>query len=123
MRSVYRLFGDPDDHVGALAHSESHSHHGRPPIHKAKAHTHAHSDGPALEAVLELNVEWHAKTKTAGVSDPNSGGHTLYVSPGLRLTVTNWSGHVSVGVPIVNDLNGTQAKPSWRVLTGASVNF
>jgi hypothetical protein len=30
---------------------------------------------------------------------------------------------VSLGVPIVNDLNGLQAEPDWRVLTGLAVSF
>jgi hypothetical protein len=30
---------------------------------------------------------------------------------------------VSLGVPVINDLNGVQAKPDWRVITGASVAF
>jgi hypothetical protein len=114
---VYRITG-PDAHVGALAHSEPHRH-SHPIVYKAKASAPA----PALDVMLELNGDWHAKSRTQGVADPNSGGHTLYLSPGLRLTVDRWSGYVSVGVPIVNELNGTQAKPRWRALTGASVNF
>ena len=79
---------------------------------------HAHV---ALDALLELNGEWHDRQRTAGIIDPNSGGNTVYVSPGLRLTVENWSSYVLVGVPVVNDLNGIQAAPSWRLMGGVSV--
>jgi hypothetical protein len=101
--------------------------HGGPKSHTHK-HKHAHeeapaSQGPALDLVLELNGEWHARQEIAGVKDPNSGGNVVLLSPGLRLSYERWSGFVSVGVPIVNDLNGLQAEPDWRVLTGVAVNY
>ncbi len=72
---------------------------------------------------MELNGEWHGKQETAGFTDENSGGNTIYVSPGLRLSIDQWSGFVSVGLPVVKDLNGIQAEPDWRVSTGASLAF
>jgi hypothetical protein len=73
--------------------------------------------------VLELNGEWHAREVVAGATDPNSGGNVVFLSPGVRLSYDKWSGFVSVGVPVVNELNGIQAEPDWRVLTGVAVNF
>jgi len=91
------------------------------------AHTHNHeeeaSHGATLDLVLELNGEWHGKQETAGVEDENSGGNAIYVSPGLRLSNDQWSGFVSVGIPVVKDLNGIQAEPDWRISTGASLAF
>jgi hypothetical protein len=99
--------------------------HGGP---KAHAHEHVHEEpsvpsGPALDLVLEVNGEWHARQEIAGITDANSGGNVVFLSPGLRLSYERWSGFVSVGVPVVNDMNGVQADPDWRVLTGMSVNF
>jgi hypothetical protein len=85
---------------------------------KREEASHAHV---ALDAFLEVNGEWHDKQRTAGVIDPNSGGTTVYLSPGLRLTVENWSSYVLVGVPVVNDLNGIQAAPTWRLIGGVSL--
>jgi hypothetical protein len=79
--------------------------------------------GPALDLVLEVNGEWHARQRFDAVSDPNSGGNVVFLSPGVRFSYERWSGFVSVGVPIVNDLIGIQAEPDWRVLTGMVVNF
>jgi hypothetical protein len=61
--------------------------------------------------------------RTAGVADPNSGGHAIVLSPGLRLTVENYSSYLTVGVPIVKNLNGIQPTPAWRVLGGVSAAF
>ena len=73
----------------------------------------------ALDALFEINGEWHDKQRTLGVTDPNSGGTTIFISPGLRLTVENWSSYVLVGIPVVNDYNGIQATPTWRCWQGS----
>jgi hypothetical protein len=97
--------------------------HGGP---KAKGHHHHHDEpppsrGPALDLVLELNGEWH--DRQSGEGGFHSGGNTVYLSPGLRLSVDRWSGFVSFGVPIISDLNGLQPEPEWRVLSGVAVSF
>src|SRR5262249_61578197 len=111
---VYRVLGEtanePHSHDarGAYAHAGPHP----AKVTKAPAavapHTHV-----ALDAVLELNGEWHNKQRTAGVVDPNSGGNTMYLAPGLRLTGDNWSGYVSAGIPVVTEVNGIQRTASW----------
>ena len=101
---------EPMWHGGPGAHQPSHAHREAP-------------NGPGLDLVLELNGEWHTKQVQSGVTDPNTGGNTLYLSPGLRFSKDNWSSFVSVGVPIINDQNGSQAEPEVRVVTGVSLTF
>ena len=79
------------------------------------------SSGPSVDLVLELNGEWHGRQN--GEDAVDSGGNTIYLSPGVRVSVDRWSGFVSVGVPVVKDLNGIQPEPDWRLLTGVSVGF
>lgn len=117
----YRLtsFGGPAPMFhGARAHEAGDGTHGHAHSHAAEA-----SPGAALDLILELNGEWHGQQETAGAKDQNSGGTTIYVSPGLRLSIDQWSGFVSVGVPVVTELGGIQAEPEWRITTGASVTF
>jgi hypothetical protein len=90
---AYRVFGETageqhsHDARTAYAHAgHSHGHMVTKAKSKEAPHTHV-----ALYAFLELNGEWHDKQRTAGIVDPNSGGSTIYVSPGLRFTVENWS--------------------------------
>ena len=90
--------------------------------------SHSHEEaavpaGPAVDLVLELNGEWHGKQVISGVKDQNSGGSTIYLSPGVRVSMDRWSSYVSVGIPIVNEPNGIQPEPSWRLITGVSVAF
>jgi hypothetical protein len=123
---AYRLFGEtapaPHSHDPRDANAHAGGNGSRmitkaPP---APPSSHAHV---SLDALLEINGEWHDRQRTAGIADPNSGGNTVFISPGLRLTVENWSGHVLVGLPVLNDYNGVQATPSWRVLAGVSAVF
>ena len=45
------------------------------------------------------------------------------IAPGMRLSQDKWSAFASVGLPIVNDLNGIQAEADWRLVTGVSFSF
>jgi hypothetical protein len=115
---TYRLKGGDAEasHKAAMPHSN------RP----GQAHHHEHHMGPrglVIDAVLELNGEWQAKQTISGASDPNSGGNVLFLSPGVRIASNRWSGFVTVGVPIINDLNGLQSEPTYRLFGGVLVGF
>jgi hypothetical protein len=117
----YRLYGFEGSSGRMNAGLPEPMYHGGP---KAKHHHHDEPvgpRGPALDLVLELTGEWH--DRQSGEHGFHSGGNTVYLSPGVRLSVDRWSGFVSFGVPIVTDLNGIQPEPEWRVLTGIAVNF
>ena len=79
--------------------------------------------GLVIDAVLELNGEWQAKQDVAGETDPNSGGNVVFLSPGVRVASNRWSGFVTVGLPIANDLNGLQSEPTHRLFGGVLVGF
>ena len=79
--------------------------------------------GLVIDAVLELNGEWQAKQNVSGETDPNSGGNVVFLSPGVRVASNRWSGFVTVGLPIVNDLNGLQSEPTYRLFGGVLVGF
>ena len=109
------------------------SHSAVPMFHGAHAHDadddgHAHKHieanlGPALDLVLELNGQWHDKQVTNGVADENSGASTIFVSPGLRVTSDRVSAFASVGIPVLNDINGIQPDNDWHLTTGVMVAF
>jgi hypothetical protein len=102
--------GTHDEH-GVDGHSHLHDH-----AHKANGM-------PALDLMLELNGQWSAEQETSGIKDRNSGGNTIFIAPGMRLSLNQWSGFVSFGVPIVDDLNGIQSESNWRITTGAAWAF
>ena len=74
------------------------------------------SNNAPWTAVLELNGEWQGFQRTDGEKDPNSGGHTLYISPGIRYSGhKHWNTALSVGAPILKDFNGYQTPPDYRI--------
>lgn len=102
------------------AGDDGHAHKG----HQENEHTHDEaSAGAAVDLVLELNGIWHDRQVTADVTNVNSGGNTLFISPGVRVSYGRVSSFVSFGIPIVDDLNGIQADSDWRLATGVTVGF
>jgi len=89
-------------------------------------HRHMHQGNiiDYIDIVVELNGDSRQRVNIGGESEEHSGGHTLYLSPGLRVAL----GHsvslfTSLGIPIVNDLNGIQSEPDYRVIGGVTVTF
>jgi hypothetical protein len=74
------------------------------------------SNNAPWTAVLELNGEWQGYQKTDGLKDPNSGGHLMFISPGIRYSGgKNWNTALSIGAPILTDTNGFQTDPDYRI--------
>ena len=114
---TYRLLGGDAETSPKAA--MNHSHHNRNQHHD----TSLSPKGLVIDAVLELNGEWQAKQNISGQTDPNSGGNVVYLSPGIRIASNRWSGFATVGIPIINDLNGLQSEPTYRLFGGVLVGF
>lgn len=92
--------------------------------HHAHGHEHHHGWLRSVDAVLELNGEWRGRVETAAIDEENTGGNLVYLSPGIRTGfVSGWSAYASVGVPVIENLNGQQSEPEYRVLAGISKAF
>ncbi len=78
----------------------------------------------AVDTILEINGEWRDKEETNGSKDGNSGGNIVYFSPGIRLTAGK---HVSLGasfgIPIVQNTNGNQVEPDYRIISSVNIAF
>ncbi len=71
-------------------------------------------------AIVELNgtSQAHAFARGSG-SVPNSGGTTLYVSPGIQYFMSrSFLAEFSAPIPVVRDLNGMQLRPDSRFVLG-----
>ncbi|MGH8659886.1 MAG: hypothetical protein ACREV4_15790 [Gammaproteobacteria bacterium] len=74
--------------------------------------------------VLELNGEWRDKEERGDIEIGNSGGHVLYLAPGFRfIGPGGWNMALSAGYPVVNDLNGDQSEPDYRIVGTVNFNF
>ena len=86
--------------------------------------THSAGDLIRWDLVLELNGEWRDKDEEDGTVDEHTGGNLLYVSPGLRVTFgKSLSAGLSVGIPVVEDLNGIQSEPNFRIIGSVGASF
>ena len=72
---------------------------------------------------VELNGETREKNEISGVSEDNSGGTIVYLSPGFRLSSKNLSGFISYGMPVIENYNGKQTDVDSRIVAGASFAF
>lgn len=74
-------------------------------------------DACSWNFVLEANGEWKSKEKRGDIYVGNSGGHTLYISPGVRfISGQNWNIGTTVGYAAISDVNGDQSRPDYRVM-------
>jgi hypothetical protein len=72
-----------------------------------------------MNLTLELNGVYAAKNETDGVTLANSGGNTLFLSPGVQYILTgNFLLEASGQLPILQDLNGSQLETDYAVLFG-----
>jgi hypothetical protein len=73
--------------------------------------------------VLELSANYYEQNRVGGVTDPNSGGFQLFLTPGLQYSARRWIADLGVKVPVLNDLNGTALETDYSVLASIRVNF
>ena len=88
-------------------------------------HGAGHDDhGMAFDLILEANGEWRDRMDIAGAKDDNSGGTLIYLAPGMRIgSPGRWSLDGAVGIPLFQDLNGSQHDTRLRVLVGLGHAF
>ena len=76
-----------------------------------------------LYGVLEANLLHAAKDRIGGVSDPNSGGRTLFISPGVQYVTRKWIVEAGVQIPVQQRLNGSALETDYVFTAGFRVNF
>jgi hypothetical protein len=72
-----------------------------------------------LYGVLEVNGIMGQKFKQNGAQIRDSGGHQIFLAPGLQfLPVANFLLEVGVQIPVTEDLNGTQLGTDFNFRMG-----
>jgi hypothetical protein len=94
-------------------------------------HSDKHGDGSSYhphtkrqnswDIAVELNGEWRDYVTVGGKRQAHTGGNMVYLAPSLRFNSnTGWAAYASLGVPVVQDLNGIQSEPNFRFFVGIS---
>jgi hypothetical protein len=76
-----------------------------------------------LYGVLEAKLLRAAKDSVGGVSDANSGGSTLFITPGLQYVTKKWILEAGVQIPVHQRLNGSALETDYVFTSGFRVNF
>lgn len=79
--------------------------------------------GGFLYGVLELNLVHRERSRVGAFPDPDTGGTTLYLVPGLQYAMRRWIAELAVQIPVAQDLNGAALERDFAVHTGIRVNF
>ena len=76
-----------------------------------------------LYGVLEANLIHRDKDQVSGTNDPDSGGLSLFILPGLQYVTKRWIVETGVQIPVVQDLNGSALEKDYIFRAGFRLNF
>ena len=76
-----------------------------------------------LYGVLEINIIHRDKNRVNGNSDDNSGGTTVFLSPGLQYVTKRLIVEGVMQLPVIQDLNGNALENDYVVRAGVRFNF
>jgi len=76
-----------------------------------------------LYGVLETNLIHRGKNRAGGADNPNSGGASLFIVPGLQIVTKRWILETGAQVPVFQDLNGAALENGYIFRAGFRVNF
>jgi hypothetical protein len=79
---------------------------------------------PNYSVFTEANAVWLGKDESAGEKNENSGGWTVYLTPGARVRFSeNVALTVAPSFPILQELNGEQIESRFKVAVTLSFSF
>lgn len=82
------------------------------------------SSVPQLFLAFGLNGESRGRETVDGVEDPNSGGHTVYLSPGVQVVIApHWIFELSYHQAVYHNLNGIQIGENFKMNSGVTYLF
>lgn len=76
-----------------------------------------------IYGVMELNGSYAEKNEIGGIEDDDSGGLTVFLSPGLQWASVSWVVEASFQIPVIQDLHGDALKTNYAATLGARYRF
>lgn len=78
----------------------------------------------AWDLIMEANAIWQESPEESGLTVANHGGTTVYLSPGTRIVVNDkWVYNLSLGLPVIQDLNGIQGGSDLQLSFSVATSF
>ena len=76
-----------------------------------------------LYGVLESNLIWRDRNEVSGFEDPDSGGSTWLLAPGIQYVSKRLVIEAAVQIPVAQDLQGAALENDFITTLSARVNF
>ncbi|MEE8305522.1 MAG: transporter [Candidatus Tectomicrobia bacterium] len=76
-----------------------------------------------LYGVLEANIVHSQKDAIFGQSIPDSGGTTVFITPGIQYAAKKWILEAAVQLPVSQNLNGNALENDYVFRAGFRINF
>jgi len=76
-----------------------------------------------LYGVLEANLIHLDRNQLLGMDDDNSGGTSLFLSPGIQYVTPKYVLEAAVQLPVLQNLNGSALATDFIFTTGFRINF
>ncbi len=76
-----------------------------------------------LYAVMESNLIYRDQNRINGSDDPNSGGLTLLLAPGIQYVTKRWIVETVVQLPVVQNLHGMALENDYTFWASVRFNF
>jgi hypothetical protein len=77
-----------------------------------------------LGVLLQLNAQWKGKDSGSEAEPADSGGRSVFVSPGLAFAITDKASvYAFVQLPLYQYVNGVQLVAKSAYAVGASMQF
>lgn len=72
--------------------------------------------GWIIDWIAEIDGTYAEKNKISGMTDPNSGGNVIYVTPSLWASTKTFTFQLGVGLPVSQNLYGNQTRDSYLLV-------
>lgn len=76
-----------------------------------------------LNFVIEANGKYTQTDRTGGASVANTGGNTIFISPGIQFVTKRVIYEASFQIPVAQNLKGNQLETRWSINGGTRVQF
>jgi hypothetical protein len=110
---------------GPAEHHHDEADHDHDEGHEPHAHHHAAPHGHASwDGFVELTGEWESRQRIAGEVERDSGGKSVWLSPGARFnSASGYSLALSVGVPVWQRIRASHPDNSYRATVSVGRAF
>ena len=73
--------------------------------------------------VLEINAVHQGKNRLSGTINQNTGGTTVFITPGIQYVTKRWIAETAIQIPVSQNLNGTALETDYIFRASMRFNF